>query len=83
MDDIYKNIEEYNPNKKRKISIVSDDVIAYMVTNKKLNKIVTELFARGRKLNTSLAFITQSYFTVPKSIRLNLTHYFVMKIPNK
>ena len=83
MDDIYKNIEECNPNKKRKISIVSDDVIAYMVTNKKLNKIVTELFARGRKLNTSLAFITQSYFTVPKSIRLNLTHYFVMKIPNK
>ena len=83
MDDIYKNIEECNPNKKRKISIVSDDVIAYMVTNKKLNKIVTELFARGRKLNTSLAFITQSYFTVPKSIRLNLTLYFVMKIPNK
>ena len=83
MDDIYKNIEECNPNKKRKISIVSDDVIAYMVTNKKLNKIVTELFVRGRKLNTSLAFITQSYFTVPKSIRLNLTHYFVMKIPNK
>ena len=57
MDDIYKNIEECNPNKKRKISIVSDDVIAYMVTNKKLNKIVTELFVRGRKLNTSLAFI--------------------------
>ena len=83
MDDIYKNIEEYNPNKKRKISIVSDDVIAYMLTNKKLNKIVTELFIRGRKLNISLAFITQSYFTVPKSIRLNLTHYFVMKIPNK
>ena len=51
MDDIYKNIEEYNPNKKRKISIVSDDVIAYMLTNKKLNKIVTELFIRGRKLN--------------------------------
>ena len=47
MDDIYKNIEECNPNKKRKISIVSDDVIAYMVTNKKLNKIVTELFVRG------------------------------------
>ena len=83
MDDIYKNIEEYNTNKKRKILIVSDDVSAYMLTNKKRNKIVTELFIRGRKLNISLAFITQSYFTVPKSIRLNLAHYFVMKIPNK
>ena len=83
MDDIYKNIEEYNPNKKRKILIVSDDVIPYMLTNKKLNKIVTELFIRGTKLIISLAFIKQSYFTVPKSIRLNLTHYFVMKISNK
>ena len=60
MDDIYKNIEEYNTNKKRKILIVSDDVSAYMLTNKKRNKIVTELFIRGRKLNISLAFITQS-----------------------
>ena len=50
---------------------------------KKLNPIVTELFIRGRKLNISLVFITQSYFAVPKNIRLNSTHYFVMKIPNK
>ena len=50
---------------------------------KKLNLIVTELFIRGRKLNISLVFITQSYFTVPKNIRLNLTHYLVMKIPSK
>ena len=53
-----------------------------MLSDKKLNPIVTELFIRGRKLNISLVFITKSYFTVPKNIRLNSTHYFVMKIPN-
>ena len=83
MDDIYKNIEEYNPNKKRKILIVFDDMIADMFSNKKLNPIVTELFIRGRKLNISLVCITQSYFAVPKNIRLNSTHYFVVKISNK
>ena len=54
-----------------------------MISNKKRNPILAELFIRGRKLNTSLVFITQSYFAAPKNIRLNLTHYFVMKIPNK
>ena len=83
MDDIYKNIEEYNPNKKRKILIVFDDMIADMLSNKKLNPILTELIIRGRKLNTYLVFIIQSYFAVPKNIRLNSTHSFVMKIPNK
>ena len=83
MDDIYENIEEYIINKKRKILIVFDYLIADMLSNKKLNPIVTELFIRGRKLNISLVFITQSYFAVPKNIRLNSTHYFVMKIPNK
>ena len=58
MDDIYKNIEEYNPNKKRKILIVFDNMIADMLTNKKLNPAVTELFIRGKKLNISLVFIT-------------------------
>ena len=66
MVGIYKNIEYYNPNKKRKILIVFDDMIADMLNNKKLNPIVSELFIRGRKLNISLAFITQSYFAVPK-----------------
>ena len=66
MGDIYKNIKEYNPNKKRKILIVSDDMIADMLSNKKLNLIVTELFTRGRKLNISLIFIRQSYFAMPK-----------------
>ena len=83
MDDIYKNVEEYNPNKKRKILIVSDNMIADMLSNKKLNLIVTELFIRGRKLNICFVFITQSWFAMPRSIRLNSTHYFVMKIPNK
>ena len=54
-----------------------------MITNKRLNPIVTELFIRGRKLNISIVFITQSYFKVPKDVRLNSTHFFIMKIPNK
>ena len=83
MDDIYKNIEEYNPNKKHKILIIFDDMIADMLNNKRLNPVVTELFIRGRKLNISLVFILQSYFAVPKNIRLNSMHYFIMKIPNK
>ena len=58
-------------------------MIADMINNKKLNSIVTELFIRGRKLNISLVFITQSYFKVPKDIRVNTTHFFIMKIPNK
>ena len=82
MDNIYKNIEGYNPNKKRKILIVFEDMIADMLSNKKLNPIVTELFIRGRKLNISLVFITRSYFAVPKN-RLNSMHYIIMKIPNK
>ena len=81
MEDIYKNIEEYNPTKKRKISIVFDDMITNMLSNKKPNAIVTELYVRVRKLNISIVFITQSYFAVPKNIRLNSTHYFIMKIP--
>ena len=60
------HIEEYNPNKKLKILTVSHDMIADMLSNKKLNPIVTELFIRGRKLTLSLLFITQSYFAVPK-----------------
>ena len=71
MDDLYKNIEDYNPNKNGKILIVFDDIIADMLSNKTLNPIVTELLIRGRKVNTSLLLITQSYFAVPKIIRLN------------
>ena len=63
--------------------IVFDDMIADMIDNKKLNLIVTDLLIRGRKLNISIAFITQSYFKVLKKVRLNITHFFIMKIPNK
>ena len=83
MDDIYKNIEEYNPNKKRKIFIVFDNIIADMLSNKKRNPTLTELFTRGSKVKISIAFITQSDFAVPKNIRLNSTHYFIKKVPNK
>ena len=58
-------------------------MIADMINEKKLNSIVTELFIRSRKLNISLVFITQSYFKVPKDVRLNTTHFFITKTPNK
>ena len=76
MRDVYKNIEDYNLGRKRKILIVFDDMIADMINNKKLNPIVTELFIRGRKLNISNVFIRQSYFRAPKDIRLNFTHFY-------
>ena len=83
MDDIHKNIKEYNPKKKVKILIASDDLIADMLSNKILNPISSKLFTRRRKVIISLIFITKSYFGVPKNIRLNSTHYFVMTIPTK
>ena len=66
MDDIYKNIEEYSPNKKQKVLIVFNDIISDMLSNRKLTQIGTELFIRGRKLNISLVSIKQSYLAVPK-----------------
>ena len=83
MHDVCKNIDEYNPDKENKILIIFHDMIADMIHNKKLNSIVTELFIRGRKLNIPLVFITQSYFKVPKDSRLNTSHFFIAKIPNK
>ena len=66
MDDIYKNIEEYSPNKKQKVLIVFNDMVSDMLSNRKLTQIGTELFIRGRKLNISLVSIKQSYLAVPK-----------------
>ena len=83
MKDIDRNIDKYNVDKEHKVLIVFDDMIADMINNKKLNSIVTELFIRGRKLNISIVFITQPYFKVPKDVRLNSTHFFIIKIPNK
>ena len=71
MADIYTTIKEYSPNRKCKIFVVFADTIADILGKKELNPIVTELFIRGSKLNISLAFITQSYFAVTKTIGLN------------
>ena len=83
MDDVYKNIDDYNPNRRRKILIVFDDMIADIMTNREFQPILKELFTRCRKINISLVFITQFYFSVPKDVRLNSTHYFIIKINNK
>ena len=83
MIDVYKNIEDYNPIKKCKMLIVFDDMIVYICSNKKLNPIVTELFIRGRKLNISLFYHAILFSCTFKNIRLNSTHYFIIKIPNK
>ena len=88
MNDVYENINDYNLSRRRKILIVFDDMIADIMTSKKFqNKIgvlfIKELFIRCRKLNISFVFITQSYFSVPKDVRLNSTHYLIMKINNK
>ena len=83
MQDVYKNIEDYNPRKNLKVRIVFDDMVADMINNKKLDSVVPELFIRGRKLNISIVFIIKSYFKVPKDVRLNSTHFFITKIPNK
>ena len=83
MDDIYENIDDYNPNRKRKILIIFDDMIVDIMTNKKFEAIIKELFIRCRKLNIYLVFITQSYFSVPQDVRVNSTHYLIMKINNK
>ena len=83
MDDVYENINDYNLSRKRKILIVFDDMIADILNNKKFQAIIKQLFIRCRKLNISLFFITQSYFSVPKDVRINSTHYLIMKINNK
>ena len=77
MRNVYNNIDEYNIDKERKILIVFDDMIADIIKNKNFNSIVTELFIRGRKLSISLVFITQSYFKVPKDVRLNTTPFLI------
>ena len=83
MHDVYKMRDDYNSGKENKVLIVSDDMIADVIKNKKLDSIVTELFIRGRKISISLAFITQSYFRVPNDVRLNTILFFIGKIPNK
>ena len=81
--NMMENINDYNLVRKRKTIIVFDDMIADIMTNKRFQAIFKELFIRCRKLNISLVFITQCYSSVPKDVRLNTTHYFIMKINNK
>ena len=83
MDDVYENIHDYNSSRKRKVLIIFDDMIADIMTNKKFQAIIKELFIRCRKLNISPVFINQSYFSVPRDFTLNSTHYLIMKINNK
>ena len=84
MHDVYKNIDEYNSDKEKKILIVFGDMIADMIHNKKLNSIVIELFRKlklnkGRKLNISLVFIIHSYFKIPKDVRLKILASFLLQ----
>ena len=83
MDDVYDNINDYNPIRKREKLIVFDDMIANIMDNRRFQAIIKELFIRCKKLNILLVFITQSYFSVPKDVRLNTTHYFIMNISNR
>ena len=83
MDDICDDINDYNKKRKRKVLIVFDDMISHVTFNKKAQKVLKELFIRCRKLNISLCFLTQSYFSVPKDVRLNCTHYVIFKLNNK
>ena len=82
IDYVYEKINDYNPNRKKKINFF-DDMIADIMSNKKFQTIIKGLFIRYRKLNISLVFITQSYFSVSKDVRVNTTHYFIMKTKNK
>ena len=83
MDDIYDDINDYNKKRKRKVLIVFDDMISHIMSNKKAQQVLKELFIRCRKLNILLCFLTQSYFSVPKDVRLNCTHYVIFKLNNK
>ena len=83
IDDVYSNIDDYDAKRKRKMLILFDDMIADIMTNKRFQTIIKELFVWCRKLNISLVFITQSYFSVPKEVRLNSVHYLIMKIDNR
>ena len=83
MDDILENIEDYNKKRKRKILIVFDDMISHVMSDKKAQQVLKELFIRCRKLNVSLCFLTQSYFSVSKDVRLNCTHYIIFRLSNK
>ena len=82
MDDIYENVDDYNPRRQRKVLVVFDYMIADIMANKRFQVIIKELSTGCRKLNISFVFITQPYFSVPKDVILNSTDYLIMKIKN-
>ena len=83
MDDVYDDINDYNPKRKRKVLIILGDMIPHVMSSEKAQSVLKEVFIRCRKLNISLCFLTQSYFSVPKDVRLNCTHYVIFKLNNK
>ena len=83
MQDVSKNIGEYNPGKSSKMLIVFDDMNADMHNNRKFSSLVTVLFIRCRRISIYLAFVSQFYLKVRKDVRLNITNYVIMKNPNK
>ena len=83
MNDVYGNIDDYNLKRKSKVLIVFDDMIADIMTNKNFQATIKKLFIRCRKLNISLVFIAQSYFSVLKEVRLNSTHHLIIKVHNR
>ena len=78
-----RTLQDCNEKRKRKVLIVFDEMISHVMSDKKLQQVLKELFIRCRKLNTSLCFLTQSYFSVPKDVRLSFTHYIIFKVNNK
>ena len=83
MDDIYDGVNDYNKKRKRNVLIVFDDMISHVMSDKKAQQVLKELFIKCRKLNIGLCFLTQSYFSVPKDVRLNCTHFIIFKLNNK
>ena len=83
MDDIFPQIEDYNKKRRGKVLIIIDDMISHVMSNKKAQQVLKDLFIRCRKLNISICFLTQSYFSVTKDVRLNFTHYILFKLNNK
>ena len=83
MNDIYENIEDYNKKRKRKVLIIFDAIISHVISDKKAQQVLKDLFIRCRKLNISLCFLIPSYFSIPKDVKLNCTHYVIFKLNNK
>ena len=79
----FSEIEDYNKKRKRKVLIIFDDMISHVMSDKKTQQILKDLFIRCRKLNILLYFLTKSYFSVPKDVRLNRPHYILFKLNSK